>query len=190
MEEVLLVSEMRLKEYGGLDENIRVEDITYNILSAQDLWIQPILGTKFYNRLKEGVRLDNLTSDENELLQDYVAKTLIFYSIYLMLPVIKYKIVQKGILNGASEETTPTNLEELKYLRQSTLDRSEFYQKRLLEFLKDYPGKFPEYEVYGTKGMSPDKTSPYFSGLVTKIPNRKIQDCNIIEGPSPLSNPQ
>jgi len=188
--DVLLVSEQRLKEYTGLDENVRVEDITPFILNAQDIYIQNILGSKFYNRLKDGVRLDNLNEDEFNLLQDYISKALMHYGLYLLLPHIKYKIVQKGILNGASEETTPTNLEELKYLRQSTLDTAEFYQKRLLKELKDFPGRFPEYEVYGTIGMNPDKSSPYFSGLVTKIPNKRSKDCNVIEGPSPLSNPQ
>jgi hypothetical protein len=188
--DVLLVSEERLKSFTGLDENVRVETITPYILNAQDIYIQNILGSLFYNRLKDGVRLDNLNNEEFNLLQDYISKALMFYSLYLLLPHIKYKIAQKGILNGASEETTPTNLEELKYLRQSTLDTAEFYQKRLLKELKDFPNRFPQYQVYGTIGMNPDKTSPYFSGLVTKIPNRKIQDCNIIEGLSPLSNPQ
>lgn len=184
--DVILVSEQRLKEYTGLDDNVRVEDITPFILNAQDIYIQNVLGTKFFNRLKDGVRLDNLTDDEFDLLQDYVSKPLMHYSLYLMLPVIKYKIAAKGILNGVSEETTATNLEELKFLRQSTLDTAEFYMKRLVEHLKDYPGRFTDYEVPGTKGMRPDKQTPYFSGLVTKEPRRRYkkdcEDCNPLYG--------
>jgi hypothetical protein len=191
--DTILVSEQRLKEYTGLDENIRVEDITSYILNAQDIYLQNILGTKFFNRLKDGVREDDLTNDEFELLQDYVSKPLMHYSLYLMMPNIKYKIVNKGILNGASEDTTTTTLEELKYLRQSTLDTAEFYAKRLVEHLKDYPGKFAEYEVPGVFGMKPDKKTPYFSGLVTKEPRKRYKndcdDCDPLYGPSSYTNP-
>jgi len=184
--DVLLVSEERLKSYSSLDENVRVEEITPYILQAQDIYIQPLLGTKFYNRLKDGVRLDDLNPLEDELLQEYIAKALIHYSLYLMMPFIKYKIVAKGILNGASEETTTTDLNDLKYLRQNTLDTAEFYSKRLISQLKDYPGRFTEYEIPGITGMRPDKSSPYFSGLVTKAPRNKrgvCLDCDPLEGP-------
>lgn len=190
--DVKFVTEQRLKTYTALDENIRVKDITPFILNAQDLYIQPILGTKMYKHLKEQIINDTLSNDENILVDDYIAKATMYYSLYLMLPTIKYKIVDKGILNGASEDTTATNLEELKYLRQNALDTAEFFAKRLLEFLKDNPGMFPQYENPGVKGMLPDKSTPYFSGLVTKIPYRKsyyyddCKDCNPLKGPSTL----
>ena len=190
-EEVLLVSEERLKSYTSIDDNVRVEEITPYILQAQDLYIQPVLGTLFYERLKEGVRLDNLNNFEDELLQEYVAKPLMYYAFYLMLPFIKYKVVQKGILNGSSEETTPTNLDELKYLRQSTINTAEFYQKRLVLRLRDFPGRFEQYDVPGITGMRPDKTNPYFSGLVTKAARthrRDCLDCDPLFGPIKNNN--
>lgn len=186
MEEVLLISEERLKSYSAMDENVRVETITPFILQAQDLYIQPVLGTRLYERLKDGVRLDNLNPLEDELLQEYIAKPLLHYSLYLMLPFIKYKLVAKGLLSGTSEETTPTDLNELKYLRQATLDTAEFYTKRLIVQLKDYPGRFSEYEIPGVTGMRPDKSNPYFSGLVTKASRsgRRVDpNCDILYGP-------
>lgn len=189
--EVLLVSEQRMKEYTPLDNNIRVEDITPYILNAQDIYTQSLLGTEFYNRLKDGVRNNDLNTDEQELLNDYVSKSLMWYSYYLMLPNIKFKVMDKGVVSGTSEETGETSLDDLKYLRQDALNNAEFHQNRCLEFLKDYPGKFPEYETPGTKGMYPNKNTPYFSGLVTNIPKsksyyeEKCGDCDsTIEGPA------
>ena len=190
--DVKFVSEQRLKTYTALDENIRVKDITPFILNAQDLYIQPLLGTKFYKHLKDQIINNNLSGDEDSFIDDYVAKATMYYSLYLMLPTLKYKIVDKGILNGASEDTTATTLDELKYLRQSAIDTAEFFAKRLIEFLKDNPGMFPQYENPGVKGMMPDRSTPYFSGLVTKTPYRKYNngcaDCNPLQGPSTISN--
>jgi hypothetical protein len=185
----ILVSEQRLKQWTALDENVRVEEITPFIINAQDIYMQDTLGTRFYTRLKNGIINNDLNSDEQELLNEYVAPCLMQYALYLMLPTIKYKIVEKGILSGTSEETAATSLEELKYLRETTLDMAEFYNKRLVEFLVDYPGKFPEYATPGVKGMHPNKQTPYFSGLVTSVKKNKYydetcNDCGYIEGPA------
>ena len=189
--DVKFCTEQRLKSYTSLDENVRVKDITPHILNSQDLYLQPILGTRFYQHLKDSIIAETLTEDENRLCDDYIAKTVMYYSLYLLLPHIKYKMVDKGLLNGASEDTNPTTLDELIYLRQNALDTAEFFAKRLVEHLKDYPGRFPQYEQPGTKGMMPDKSTTYFSGLVTKIPSRNRiinEDCNPLEGPSSISN--
>ena len=187
METVLLVSEQRMKQWTSLDNNIRIDVLTPSILQAQDIYIQDTLGTKFYTRLKTGVVADDLTADESLFLKEYVGPCLIQYALYLLLPSLKYKMVEKGILNGTSEETQPTTLDEMKYLRDSAMDTAEFYNKRMLEFLQDNPGMFVTYTNPGVDGMMPNKRNPYFSGLQTNIPLRRNElwiyadcgtDCN------------
>jgi hypothetical protein len=186
----LLVSEQRMKQWTGLDENVRTEDIRVYIVQAQDIYVQDTLGTKFFNSLKNAIINSTLTSNEETLLKDYVGPMLMQYALYLMLPHIKYKIVDKGILSGTSEETQATSLDELKYLRESTLNTAQFYNERVIEYFRDNPGMFPDYETPGTDGMYPNKQTPYFSGLVTQVPKRrsyydqKCDDCGIIEGPA------
>ena len=170
----LFVSEQRFKQFTSVDSNVRDEDVAVYILQAQQMGAQNTLGTRFYNRLSEGIIASNLTTDERNLLDDYIAPYVMQYGLYLMLPTLKYKIVDKGVVSGTSEETAATSLDELKYLREAALDASEFYNKRLREFLLDNPGMFTEYTNPGTDGMYPDKTNPYFSGLVTpKGPSNK-----------------
>ena len=168
----LLVSEQRLKQWTQLDDNVRMNEITPFIVQAQDIYMQDTLGTKFYTRLKNGVIANDLTANEQLLLNDYIGPTLMQYSLYLMLPSIKYKIANQGILNGTSEETSPTTLDELEYLRQSTLNTAEFYNKRLIKFFMDNPSMFADYTNPGTDGMYPNKDNPYFSGLV--VPNNRL----------------
>jgi len=173
METVLLVSEQRMKQWTSLDNNIRIDVLTPSILQAQDIYIQDTLGTAFYTRLKQGVVADDLNADESLFLKEYVGPCLIQYALYLLLPSLKYKMVEKGILNGTSEETQPTTLDEMKYLRDSAMDTAEFYNKRMLEFLQDNPGMFATYTNPGIDGMMPNKRNPYFSGLQTNIPLRR-----------------
>ena len=187
MSTVLLVSEQRMKQWTNLDNNIRIDVLTPSILQAQDLYIQDTLGTPFYNRLKAGVVPPaSLTADESAFLKDYVGPCLMQYALYMLMPSLKYKMVEKGILNGTSEETQPTTLDEMKFLQQNTLNTAEFYNKRMLEFLKDNPAMFPLYlNPTPNDGMSPNRTTPYFSGIQTNIPSRRNDlyiyadcDCN------------
>ena len=102
---VLLVSEQRMKQWTALDNNIRIDVLTPSILNAQNVYTQQILGTRFYDRLKQGVINDDLTANESAFLKDYVGPSLMQYALYLLLPNLKYKLAEKGILNGTSEET-------------------------------------------------------------------------------------
>lgn len=173
MDNVLLVSEQRMKQWTALDNNVRIDMLTPSIMDAQNIYIQARLGSLFFNRLKAGVVANDLNADEAAFLKDYVGPTLMQYALYLVLPHLKYKMVEKGLLSGSSEETTQTTLDELKYMREAAMDTAQFYDTRMQEFLRDNPGMFPEYETPGTKGMYPDHYTPYFSGLVTKIPAKR-----------------
>ena len=170
IETVLLVSEQRMKDWTALDNNIRIDVLTPSILNAQEIYVQDTLGTPFFSRLKNGVLANDLTSDESAFLRDYIGPMLMQYALYLIMPNLKYKFVEKGIVSGSSEETDSTSLEELKYLRETALDTAQFYDERMKEFLCDYPNLFPIYRTWNSKGMSPNNETSYFSGLQTNIP--------------------
>lgn len=170
---VLLVSEQRMKQWTSLDNNIRIDVLTPSILNAQNVYTQQSLGTRFYNRLREGVMNNDLNANESAFLKDYVGPALMQYALYLVLPNLKYKLVEKGIVSGTSEETAATTLDDMKYLRQNAMDLAQFYDERLREYLKDNPGMFPEYTNPGTDGMQPDRGEAYQNQLVTKIPLKR-----------------
>ena len=164
-ETVLLVSEQRMKQWTSLDNNIRIDVLTPSILNAQEIYIQDTLGTNFFDRLKAGVKANDLTADESTFLRDYVGPTLMQYALYLLLPNLKYKMVEKGILNGTSEETQPTTLQELQYLRESSMETAQFYDQRMKEFLIQNPGMFIQWLTWNNNGMPRNPQTSYFSGL-------------------------
>lgn len=171
MNQVLLVSENKLKAFTGMHQNVRVDDIAPYIVQAQDLYLQPILGTRFFKRLKEAVVTGTLTQDETLFLDEYVSAMLIQRAFALSIPFIKYKIVDKGILSGTSETAEGVSLDEVKYLIGKIEDSAEFYATRVREFLFDNISMFQEYLSPGIKGMLPDRGGQYTAGLV--IPARR-----------------
>lgn len=164
-QQVIFVSEEKIKAYTQMHENVQVQDVVPSVLMAQDIYLQPMLGTKFYNSLKTKILAGTLNPDETVLVSEYVAPYMMNWGFAMALPWLKYKVVDKGILSGTSETASQTTKEELEFLISKVESTAQFYGQRLREFLFDNPGMFPDYENPGVDGMLPNRNSPYFSGL-------------------------
>lgn len=171
---VVLISENRLKELTAVHSNMEPDELTPFVIQAQDIYVQELLGTKFYQNLKNRVYSGTTTDAEEVLLNEYIAPTLANFSVYLGLPSFNYKMKNKSVLNPSAEEAQNTGLSELKYLREQVKNTAEFYRERSREYLIDNEELFPDYTNPGIDGMMPNKTNTYSSGIV--IPNKR-SDC-------------
>jgi hypothetical protein len=162
----LFISESRLKRLTAVHENLEPQELTPFVIQAQDVYVQELLGTKFYNNLKNRVISGTTSTQEVNLLNDYIAPMLANYSVYLALPSFNYKMKNKSVLNPSAEEAQNTDLSELKYLRGSIKDTADFYRERAREFLIDNDTDFPDYVNPGVDGMMPDRRNAYSSGIV------------------------
>jgi hypothetical protein len=142
------------------------DELTPFVLNAQDVYIQELLGTKFYNNLKSRVLSGTTSTPEKTLLNDYIAPCLANYSVYLALPSFNYKMKNKSVLNPSAEEARNTDITELKYLRENVKNMADFYRERSREYLIDNDNDFPDYINYGVDGMAPNKRNTYSSGIV------------------------
>ena len=162
---VVFISEQRLKKITAIHDNVEPDDLTPFVVQAQDIYVQDILGTKFFNSLKDAIVGATLTTAETTLIDNYIAPMTANYALYLALPTLNFKIKNKAVVTPTSEESTTTGLEEIKYLRQSTLDSAQFYAQRTLEYLNDNTSEFPDYTNPGSDGMMPSHRSQYESGI-------------------------
>ena len=137
MSYVLFISEARLKKLTAVHDNVEPQELTPFVVQAQDIYIQEILGTRFYQTLKDKITNDTVTGYYQTLLNEYIAPTLANYSVYLAFPSLNYKIKNKAVLTPTSEESQSTDLTSLKYVRGSVLDTAQFYAERTREYLRD-----------------------------------------------------
>lgn len=170
MSYVLMISPARLKKLTGIYENFYDEDISSFVLQAQDTHIQEKLGTSFYQGLKTRVMSGTTSNLEKTLLNDYIAPMLANYAVYMALPHIHYKIKNKSVLIGTSEEALTAGLDDIKYLRSNILDTAQFYGERMREFLRANENSFPEYINYDEDYMAPNKFTTYSQGLYIPKP--------------------
>lgn len=166
MSDVLFISETKLKSFTALDSNVRPENLIPYIIEAQDIYLQPVLGTRFYKGLKSRIAAGTRTQDEIDLTNEYIAPMILNFALYQALPFLKYRLVEKGVLSPQSETSQTATLDEMRYLRNGIKNTAEFYQQRLVEFFIDNPNLFPEYQDPGVNGMYPNKNQAYTTGLV------------------------
>jgi len=67
---VLFISETYVKNNSVIDENVDVRLILPSIRDAQELRMHPILGTPFYNDLRDKIAAGTLNADEINLLDN------------------------------------------------------------------------------------------------------------------------
>ncbi len=169
---VKFISVDYLKENTTIQNNVDSDVVAPFIKKAQDTHLQQILGSRFYNHLCDAFVAGTLTSDEEDLIRDYIQQMVAEWTLYLVLPHLNYKLTNKAISQQSSEFSNPSALEEVKYLRTSVRDLAEFYSERLTTYLCDFKSLFPVYVSPGTNENLVKNSRTFFSGMY--IPNRVI----------------
>jgi len=170
---IILVSEEKLKAFTQVHTNVQVNQLTPGVIQSQDLYIQPLLGTTLYNEILTAAKAGTLTVKQRLLIDSYIANALMNRSLAMLLPFIKFKIVNKGLISGSSETADQVGLDELKYLVAKVTDTAQFYEQRLVEYLNNNIEDYPSYT--SCNDMQSEKGTPYFSGIVTNITKDKRQ---------------
>lgn len=164
----LFITEEDVKAvFTSLQENVDSTLIVPHIQKAQQIYIEQKLGVDLSDAIKAEIDANTLVDPYRELVEQYIAPTLAYYSLYLAIPYLHLKMTQKGILLKASENSSNASLEEITFLRNDARDSAEFYLNRMINYLEDNKTTFTLY--------NPDKmkvnTSTFRGGIL--IPKRK-----------------
>lgn len=150
----LLISESYLKQFTPLSTMIDYTDLRPSVEQAQDSWLQDILGTNFYVYLQNKYVAQTLTADEVTLM-NHIKPFLAYRAAAEGIPFVHYSIKNKGVQVQNGDYSAPAELVEFKYIRNELDNRSEFYAKRLSNYLCQYGNLYPEYVSDNSTDMKP-----------------------------------
>ena len=175
---VLLISETKLKNFTNINKNVDMDVLKAEIQIAQDIDLQTILGTLFYNHLLSQVLSTGNTfnADETTLVNDYIQPFLIQQAYFQCIPQLMYRTMNRGIVEGMMENATSVDIDTMKYLRTIQKQRADFYMTRLQDYLLIGRGqnKFPQYQTQSSiDGMIPDRSQKYNNGIFLGHTSRK-----------------
>ena len=172
----LITTEYLLKR-SMIDENIDAALLTTFIDTAQDRFIQSILGENLYQKIMNAVANQTISGQYLILLANYIQPAQMWATIYEALPFLQFKITNKSVVQKTPENTQAASDNSVNWLRTIVKNNADFYNQRIREYIVNAPGDFPEYwQSIGVERITP-RRSTYFSGiyLPRTVPAKRLR---------------
>lgn len=166
---ILFITETLFKDRTSASTAIDSKQIFPMIKVAQDVYIQPILGSTLYKRLQEGIDANNLGINEKVLLDDYITDALVWFTMSMLPMTMGYQLFSKGFLQKTSEESAPPSQKDLELIEEKYKKLGEYYNARTIAYLQENYLQFYTY-------LNPD------SGVDVIFPETKSYTCPIYLG--------
>lgn len=157
MKDILLISEKTLKSQSYINDNVDSCYIVPSIRSAQDIGLQPLIGTNLYVALQDRIQNNSIDGDYKVLMDDYITPYLVNRVMMEIQLPLAYKMRNSGIVQSNNEYETNTYLKDAKQMSVYYEQKSDFYGLRLTSYLNHNSSKFPEYRNSDCSGISPSK---------------------------------
>ena len=147
MARVYLISAKTLKANSIINNNVDEMYLLPAIEFAQDAGLQPLLGTKLYNRLMDLVESRQIIQNTayKALLDEYVTPYLVNkVTADIQLP-LAFKLRNQGVVQQTGENTYVPSIKDVQYLVQDYNNKAAFYAERLSDYLIANRSTFTEY---------------------------------------------
>jgi hypothetical protein len=140
------------------------------VRTAQDKYLKNLLGTILFDYLQAQIianTVDNLSVYYQDLLDDYIKNTLMWYSAVEYIPFSSVQFKSNGSVKQQSEQGIAPSKSEIDYLLAKAMNNADYYVLRLQNYLIAYSQNIPQYlESIGNQTqIYPDQSNMYFSGI-------------------------
>lgn len=164
MSNILLITASDLTKNTMMSGNIDAQKYVHVIKEAQIFILEPILGTKLYDKLLTDFENNNLAGAYLTLLDDYIKPILIYSVAAEFILVHSYNIANGGVFKSSPENSEAVSKSEVDFLVQEQHNKADAYIKRLKKYLCTV--SIPEYQQSQDNNydLQPDKSMQYSGG--------------------------
>lgn len=158
----MLCSPSAVKAATAVNYNVEDGEVGVAIRRAQDIYLQPIIGTKMLRKLQTLVYNaaqnlpDNINDKANEdyaeLLNDYVQPLLIAQTLDTLYLQISFKVRNIGVSRDADTNISAAELGEIKHLQNVVRTDIAEYSTRVSRYMYVHKDAYPE-ELGCTDGV-------------------------------------
>lgn len=167
MARVLLISEATLKKNSVINNNVDGMYILPAIEYAQDAGLQPLLGTKLYNKLMDLVADGSIQTetDYKVLLDEYITPYLLNkVTADIQIP-LTYKLRNQGVVQQTDANVYQPSMKDLQFVIQNYENKANFYGSRLSDYLHANHSKYPEFCKVDSIADMPSNSGAYNTGI-------------------------
>ena len=167
MARVFLVSEATMKKNSVVNNNVDGMYLLPAIEFAQDAGLQPIIGTKLYNKLMDLVENGSITgsTDYKYLLDEYITPYLVNkVTADIQIP-LSFKLRNQGVVQQTDANTYVPSMKDIQYVIQNYENKANFYSNRMSDYLRANRSKYPEYCSVDSCADMPSNKDAYKTGI-------------------------
>ena len=140
------------------------------VRTAQDKYLKNLLGTVLFDYLQAQIvanSVSSLSAYYQDLLDDYIKNTLMWYSAVEYIPFSNVQFKSNGAVKPQSEQGIAPSKTEIDYLKQQAQNNADYYALRLQNYLIAYSQFIPQYleSVGNQTQIYPDQSNQYFGGI-------------------------
>ena len=140
------------------------------VRTSQDKYLKNLLGTVLFYYLQDQIEAGTVSSLSvyyQDLLDDHIKNTLIWYSAVEYIPFSSVQFKSNGAVKQQSEQGVAPSKSEIDYLKQIAQTNADYYALRLQNYLIAYSSNIPQYlqSVGNQTQIYPDQTNQYFGGI-------------------------
>ena len=144
-----LINEKWLKEFSPIPLNYNLKELHNYIKLAETIWIEPLIGSEFYDELLDQVANNNLTDVNSTALVEAIYPYLGFAVALEALPIMWAHISEVGITKGKSENSDSLDLKDMTYMSQHLRAQVEARKDYCKKWLCQRFQYFPDLDVCG-----------------------------------------
>ena len=140
------------------------------VRTAQDKYLKNLLGTILFDYLQAQIianTVDNLSIYYQDLLDDYIKNSLMWYTAVEYIPFSSVQFKSNGAVKQQSEQGIAPTKGEIDYLKAQAQQNADYYALRLQNYLIAYSQFIPQYlqSIGNQTQIYPDQSNQYFGGI-------------------------
>jgi hypothetical protein len=140
------------------------------VRTAQDKYLKNLLGTILFGYLQDQIvanTVNNLSVYYQDLLDDYIKNSLIWYSCVEYIPFSSVQFKANGAVKQQSEQGIAPTKGEIDYLKAQAQQNADYYALRLQNYLIAYSQNIPQYlqSIGNQTQIYPAQDNQYFGGI-------------------------
>jgi len=145
MTTTFLISEAKVRAFTDINNMVDTDLLKNNIRTAQDYYLQSIIGTLLYQKLLSDVDNNTLSGNYKTLVDTYIQDYLLYTTYYESLESIYIRPRNNGLLRpNGGENSDPADKELYEMKRQSIENKLTYYGERLTNYIIEEQALFPE----------------------------------------------
>ena len=119
MPTTLFITQTEIAKYTPMGGNVDTDKYIYLVKDSQIMHVEPVLGTKLYNKLQTDFTDGSITGIYNTIVEDYIKPILIHMVFAEYVAIGAYRVQNGGLFKHLPEDGESMSLSEIESLEKN-----------------------------------------------------------------------